>query len=589
MMMRRLLGPLLGCLLFGALLVPASPSPAAQGTADLERAACTLSDDELLRIWHGWRADRGGDLIVVPREPNYLGRGFPHAGPWDYLQRVPMLWYGPGIVRARGSVSKPATLADIAPTEGAILDFPFAAPDGTVLRSALEPKSKRKSKRKDPPKLVITLVWDAGGMDVLEAHPHSWPYLESLIKDGAWFENATVGSAQSDTPPSHATIGTGAFPMNSGVMDTHQRVNGAMVTPWGIGPGNMLVPTLGDLYDRSLDNKPIVGGLASLGAHLGALSHGSMWGGGDRDIAVNRENTGDEGDEGIVWNLRETIKPFFKFPRYVNKLPTYTDFLKEVDALDGSMDGAWRGHDFQTDPKLRLGWDTPARIWQQTRLITTVIKREKFGKDGVPDLLFLNYKAIDNVGHGYSVDSQEMEDTLEVQDENLKILVSYLNKRVGEGEWAMVVTADHGHQRDPAVSGAYPIDNTVLEQKLNERFNGAVQEIRPTQIWLRASAANDAAAISRYIMGMTESDVPSKDVPSGNDTMFQAVFPAVLMRKLPCMKAVLKKAGESLHPERDAAAEEDRTTKRDGGGDTTDPGSDAGTTDPGTDDGNPFN
>ncbi len=587
MTMRRLLGPLLGCLLLGALLVPVTPSGAAQGTGDLERAACTLADDELLRIWRGWRQDRGGDLIVVPREPNYLGRGFPHAGPWDYLQHVPMFWYGPGFIKARGSVSKPVTLADIAPTEGAILHYPFPAPDGKVLRTALEPKAKRK----DPPKLIVTLVWDAGGRDVLDAHPRSWPYLESLIDKGTWFENATVGSAQSDTPPAHATIGTGAFPLTNGVLDQHMRINGDMVTPWGNGPITMIVPTLADLYDRAMDNKPIVGGLASLGAHLGALSHGSMWGGGDRDIAVNRENTGDEGDEGIVWNLRDTIKPYFKFPRYVNKLPTFTDYLKEVDALDGSMDGAWRGHDFQTDPKMRFGWDTPARIWQQTKLITTVIKREKFGKDNVPDLLFLNYKAIDNVGHGYSINSIEMQDTVEVQDQNLKILVSYLNKRVGEGEWAMVVTADHGHQLDPAVSGAYPIDNVLLEEKLNERFNGGIQEIRPTQIWLRASAANDAPEISRYIMGLTEGDIPSKDVPSGNDTMFQAVFPAVLMKKLPCMKDALKKAGESLHPERDVVAEEDRTTKRAGSdGGATDPGTtDPGTTDPGADDGNPFN
>lgn len=536
----------------GSRLHASPPLVAAPSAKDLEEAACTLSDDELLRIWRGWRADRGGDLIVVPDEPSYLGRGFPHSGPWDYVQDVPLFWYGPGFIKARGAVPKPASSADIAPTEAALLNFPFETSDGDVLRSALEPRATRK----EPPKLIVTLVWDAGGRSVLDNHEKAWPYLESLIDEGTWFDNAEVGSAQSDTPPIHATIGTGSFPEHSGVLDQKMRMGREIVTPWSHGPMTLLTPTLADLYDRANDNEPIIGGLATLAAHLGALSHGSFWGGGDKDIAVNRENTGEEGAEGITWNLREPLQPYYEFPRYVNKLPTFVDWLKETDALDGSVDGAWRRHDFETDPQVRSGWDTPARIWQQTKLITTVIRRERFGKDDIPDLLFVNYKAIDNVSHAYSVDSVEMEDTVKVQDENLEALVSYLDKRVGEGQWVMVLTADHGAQRDPAVVDGYNIDNTVLEAMLNERFGESIQEVRPTQIWLNEGRLEESGAslvdISRYILELTEPEIPSKDVPATpGQKMFQAVFPATSMRTFSCMRSVLKKAGEPLRPGRE--------------------------------------
>ena len=43
--------------------------------------------------------------------------------------------------------------------------------------------------------------------------------------------------------------------------------------------------------------------------------------------------------------------------------------------------------------------NTPARIPWQTRLIDEVVQREGFGADDVPDLLYINYKLIDEIGH----------------------------------------------------------------------------------------------------------------------------------------------------------------------------------------------
>ena len=75
-------------------------------------------------------------------------------------------------------------------------------------------------------------------------------------------------------------------------------------------------PTLADLYDRAMGNEPLVGALASVTWHLNMASHGSLWGGGDRDIAVLRVPTqaDNEGAEGTTWNLQGTYQPSTSSP-----------------------------------------------------------------------------------------------------------------------------------------------------------------------------------------------------------------------------------------------------------------------------------
>ena len=82
----------------------------------------------------------------------------------------------------------------------------------------------------------------------------------------------------------------------------------------------------------------------------------------------------------------------------------------------------------------------------------------------------MNFKAIDHVSHIWSVNSPEMQDTLRRQDEDLGRFVRFLDDEVGRGRWVLVLTADHGAQFDPAVSGAFQVTPTQLEADLNAAF-----------------------------------------------------------------------------------------------------------------------
>ncbi len=399
-----------GLLVTSAVTVPRLSARAQTGDQDLIDLACSVPHEFLLRTWRGWRPDRGAQLSYIPQEPNFVGSGFPHVGPWDYVEDVPMLWYGPGFVPAGKTVKRPVTLAGIAPTAAKLLQFDgFKAIDGQPMNEAVLPAAK-------PPKLVVTLVWDAGGTNVLDAWPDAHPYLDSLIPKGTWFSDASVGSSPTSTAQDHATIGTGAFPNHSGIIGHHLIVGDRLTSPWNEGPAFLIEPTLADIYDRAMDNKPVVGIVGTVDIHFGMLGHGSFFTGGDRDIALTRSVVG--GDDPHRRGLRRGTC-HRATPRTTSSRTTRTTCRDSsrtsarVDQADGKLDGMWRDNSID---QLLKGFDTPARTPYQERVVETVIQHEGFGKDDMPDLLYLNFKEIDYVSHVWSMNSLEMRDAVEAQD-----------------------------------------------------------------------------------------------------------------------------------------------------------------------------
>ena len=324
------------------------------------------------------------------------------------------------------------------------------------------------------------------------------------------------------------------------------RIGDRIVTPWDRGPTYLVEPTLADLYDRAMGNRPIVGELGTVSIHLGMLGHGAMWGGGDRDIAAVREKLEADtlGAEGFAWNLPPLLQEYYRFPRYLNDVPGFEEDVRAVDAADGRIDGRWRDNDIA---QLLQGFETPARIPYQARVLQEMIRREGFGADDVPDLLFVNHKMIDYISHVWTVNSPEMQDAVRAEDAALRDLVSFLARQVGRGNWALVLTADHGSIPDPKVSGAFAIPAGALASGINAAFDTdgddvhVVQVIQPTQIFIDeaelAENGHTLEDVARWLMGLTKGDVASASLPPdvADDPVFQAAFPSRLLPQLPCL------------------------------------------------------
>lgn len=488
---------------------------------------CSLPPEHVLRIRRGYHPERSGEVQIVPRLPGVVASWLSHAGPWDHVQRVPLLVYGPGRIPAVGRVDRPVTVADVAPTLARLAGVGFDAPDGDALGEALGGAT--------PPKLILTVIWDSAGRNVLAEHPNAWPTLRSLIPEGAWFEEATVGTSPSTTPAVHATIGTGAFPHRHGVVDLRFRWGEGLA--W-IGEERAEFLPLPTVADRLATSSPRarVGMVASLGT-LGLIGHGaSVEGGASHLVAVHEED---------AWTIGDGYAERFRFPAYVREVGGLDEAARRLDLEDGALDGVWMGEAVLEDGEGLTS--SPAWSEHQTRVLEEIIRREGFGADDVPDLLFTNYKQIDAVGHRWTMQSPQMEAVVRSSDEALASLLEVLDREVGEGEWALVLTADHGAVPDPSLTGAPIIDLQELRRYLAGAFGPAVEQVRPTQIWVDEEALADRGStlgdVVRLLADYRRSD--NHELPKGepNERLFAAVFRSDELLAAECVPGPLRTFG----------------------------------------------
>ncbi len=113
----------------------------------------------------------------------------------------------------------------------------------------------------------------------------------------------------------------------------------------------------------------------------------------------------------------------------------------------------------------------------------------------------------------------------------------------------LIVTADHGAQFDPAVSGAFQVTPTELERDLNAAFpvpgGGSVfQAVRSSQIYLNddvlASSGFTPEEISKFLLDYTHAqgtpdDAPPPPADEASERVFSAAFPISLMQHLDCL------------------------------------------------------
>lgn len=488
------------------------------------RSACSLPMPQLRRIERGYVEGRSPDVMYVTTRRNFFN-GFAHSGPWEHVQEVPLVLYGPGYIKAQGSISvgREVTVADLAPTFAELMGREMPRSDGNVLTEALE------EGRDEPPLLIVTVVWDGAGTNVLERWPDAWPELATVIGSGTAFEGATVGSSPSVTPPVHATIGTGVFPNRHGIVDIPQREGAEIKDSWdGTSPKNLTAPSLADVYDLATGNEAVIGMFAERAWQLGMIGRGAFHEGGDRDIGVLTDK---ESDGRLITN-----EEYYELPEGLEDRTMFEKMRQTVDAEDGALDDTWMDNEILDKPEL-LPW-TPVWTLYQTEVIKNLLRRENFGADDITDLFYVNYKQIDHVGHRWTLPAPEMPVAIEYSDTALAELVDFLNAEMGDQRWVLALTADHGAQPPAEDTQGWMIDisrlTEAVERDLGVSEGEVIEEDRPVGMWLtpesRGSAVPYAEMIATFLTGYTIADdleegetVPDHLAPE--DRVFAAAFP----------------------------------------------------------------
>ncbi len=502
-----------------------------------EQQACSLPESWLERTQRGFFEARSGQIAILPRQPAYMASGaggWSHSGPWSYLQRVPLVVYGPGIVKPRGQVERPVDLADIAPTIATLLHGNVSDFEGKPLTEAAELSAR--SLATDRPRLILTIVWDGGGWNTLAQWPGDWKNLAAMMEEGVSYENATVGSNPSVTPAVHTTIGTGAYPWTHGVTGVPVRDEAGEVRDAfleGESSRFIQVPTIAERWDEQNDNKALVGMLGYEPWHLGMIGQGAERTGGDKDDAIwlNTET-----------NEWKTNEEHYSLPDAVAATSGLEDYISELDAEDGRSDGAWLDNEILAAPDRKE--ETPAFIRFHRDALLNMISEEGYGKDEITDLLFTNFKQIDRVGHYFNMESEEVNQSLLATDEVLGDILASLDEEVGRGRYVVILTADHGQQPDAPDVNGFGINPNEIKADVNNEFGSVIRAVWPTEVFLSenkmrihdVTEEEIAEYLGRYtvddnLVGDAEKYMGSLE-PS--DRLLQMAIPAKMLTSLVC-------------------------------------------------------
>jgi hypothetical protein len=454
-----------------------------------------LGGEYMELVARAYHPDRSGDLqllvapynsanypqesrSLVPRDPRTS-----HASVWMYLERVPLVVYGAGV--APSDSEQRVSLADVAPTIAEVIGFDGfleLGREGRPLPGIARPA--------DPPDLVVTFVIDGGGWNVLQEFPDAWPNLRRLMREGATFRNAIHGSFPAVTASAHATIGTGAFPRTHGITGHNIRDGRRARKAYGelgqANAGDILVPTLADLWSEATDHRAWIGELGYQIWHLGMIGRGGgSRGRGDRPVAVYWDEAGDPQD----W--RSQNEELYRLPVAMPSLRSFQDYRA------GYVPNEARNPAFDPSKPKNINCCSAPVIRYQGDLVEATLAAEPVASAETPGLLFVNYKAPDYTGHVYGMFDPMTGDALRDVDAQLGRLVAQLDA-LHPDRYALIVTADHGQCPLPDAVGGVRLDPIQLWDDIEREFGGGlfgfVQNVVPSEVYLHADVLWDAGA-----------------------------------------------------------------------------------------------
>jgi hypothetical protein len=342
------------------------------------------------------------------------------------------------------------------------------------------------------PKLAVLVVFDQLRGDYLQR----WKELfgedgfRRLQREGTWFTNCHYPYGFTVTAAGHASVLTGASPDRHGIVgnEWYEREAGGSIycvgtdryeqvpprstgskKTYGVYPGRLLVPTLGDAMRGAFGVQCKIIGISfkdrSAVLPAGQRPTACFWFDSD-NATVCTSTYYMERLPGWVAAFNAARPADRWFGQDWNRLKTDINYVRYsgVDDEEGEGTGFKQGRTFPHP--MSAGLAAPAKQYYQAmynspfgnelilQLTKQAIDAEELGKHDHPDLLCVSFSCNDSVGHTWGPDSQEVLDVTLRADEIMRELLAHLDAKVGRGNYVLAMTADHGVCPLPEVSQA---------------------------------------------------------------------------------------------------------------------------------------
>jgi predicted AlkP superfamily pyrophosphatase or phosphodiesterase len=361
-----------------------------------------------------------------------------------------------------------------------------ASAQGTATGRAASPPTLQSSTQKSNaapgkrPRLVLLIVVDQFRYDYLERFDDLFVKngLKRLLRDGGSWTQANYDHMPTYTAPGHATMMTGAWPAETGIIgndwpdrdsgrfvssvtDTTSLLLGGAEGETASSPRRLMASTLGDELRLQTQSRSKVIGVSSK----------------DRSAILP---AGRHANAAYWFNQRTGSMVSSNY--YFNQLPAWVQSYNQTRPADKFYGQKWERLLPESEYLKRAGLDSP--VWENIgnapgdtnafphtvtggapsantdfylaldftpysndlllSFAQQAITNERLGEDDDTDVLSVSFSANDYVGHRYGPYSQEaMDITLRV-DRSIAALLDFVNARVGLQNTLVAFTADHG-------------------------------------------------------------------------------------------------------------------------------------------------
>ncbi len=356
-------------------------------------------------------------------------------------------------------------------------------------------------------KLVVGVVVDQMRYDYLTRF---WDQYEEdgfkrIVNNGFNFKNTHFNYIPTYTGPGHASVYTGTTPEGHGIIgnDWYDKFVGEEVYCTGdeavesvgtasaagkMSPHRMMSTTVADenrLYTQ-MSGKTIGIALKDRGAILpaGHTANAAYWfHGADEGNWISstfymEELPGwvsDFNDSDVVSSYMKTWNPLKDIDSYTQSGPDQTTF-----------EGGYSGQSaFPYDIRELASKEYPYELLKVTPFgnsITTdfaiaALEGEELGKDEFTDFLTVSYSSTDYVGHNFGVNSKEVQDSYMRLDQDIARLLTALDEQVGEGNYTLFLTSDHGGVDVPSYLRSVNIPSGYFDNvEFGEKIRAFVEE-----------------------------------------------------------------------------------------------------------------
>lgn len=396
-------------------------------TAGAAQVRKPTNSDILTMFARNYVPGRSAQLFVVAREGEVVTRDEPtalymHGSPWPYDIDIPLFFAGPHVTP--GVHTAPAKQQDVAVTLAAALGVSMPATATGRVLPVLRANAPK-------PRAIFVLVLDGMRIDYFTRYASQMPVLSALRKRSAWFSHARIDYLPTATGPGHSSISTGTDPRFHGITGNNMfdRAKKARYETYtGFHPRDLMALTLSDVWQLATAGRAVVIAQGSSAHAATSLAgHGACQPGGSRVFLAGYDQT-----KG-VWRSNDEC---YTLPPPVAALDVKTIW---------PADGLWMGHKVNTPTEIRYSGLFPRF---EAEAFVRTIESQPIGADDIPDLLLLNFKGADYVGHKHGPDAKEMAAALAEIDTELARIFAAIEAKVGR-DYLLAVIADHGMPPDP--------------------------------------------------------------------------------------------------------------------------------------------